>query len=99
MKDRCKTAGLQDFVAAPGEFGPQMVAEHGPLFRFYNNNFGTLLAVADPMMARDLFQADANMALSWDLVLGHFLHPFLSEAMDLAFGRKWSKIKKKAFRL
>ena len=88
---------LVDFVAAPREFGPLMVAEHGPLYRFYNNNFGTLLAVADPMLARDLFQADANMAHSWDLGLGHFLHRFLSEAMGLAFGRKWSKIRK-AFR-
>ena len=88
---------LVDFVAAPREFGPRMVAEHGPLYRFYNNNFGTLLAVADPRLARDLFQADANMAHSWDLGLGHFLHRFLSEAMGLAFGRKWSKIRK-AFR-
>ena len=88
---------LVDFMAAPRKFGPRMVAEHGPLYRFYNNNFGTLLAVADPMLARDLFQADANMAHPWDLGLGHFLHRFLSEAMGLAFGRKWSKIRK-AFR-
>ena len=88
---------LVDFMAAPREFGPRMVAEHGPLYRFYNNNFGTLLAVADPNLARDLFQADSNMAHPWDLGLGHFLHRFLSEAMGLAFGRKWSKIRK-AFR-
>ena len=68
---------LVDFVAAPREFGPRMVAEHGPLYRFYNNNFGTLLAVADPNLARDLFQADSNMAHPWDLGLGHFLHRFL----------------------
>lgn len=88
---------LVDFMAAPREFGPRMVAEHGPLYRFYNNNFGTLLAVADPKLARDLFQADSNMAHPWDLGLGHFLHRFLSEAMGLASGRKWSKIRK-AFR-
>ena len=88
---------LVDFVAAPREFGPRMVAEHGPLYRFYNSNFGTLLAVADPMLARDLFQANANMAHPWDLGLGHFLHRYLSDAMGLASGRKWSKIRK-AFR-
>jgi cytochrome P450 len=89
---------LVDFMDEPRKFGPRMVAQHGPLYRVYNNNFGTLMAVADPVLAQQLFQQQANMAHPWDLGLGHFLQRFLAESMGLASGRKWSNIRK-AFRV
>ena len=88
---------MADFMSSPGLFGSSMVTQYGPLYRVYTNNFGTLIALADPVLAQQLFKSQANMGHPWDGGLGHFLHRFLANSMGLTNGRKWTNIRK-AFR-
>ena len=85
---------MPDFLANPRQFGPHMASNHGPLYRIFTSNFGSLLAVADPELAQQLFQHQANMAHPWDLDIGHFFYRYLGDSMGLSNGRKWTKIKK-----
>ena len=81
-------------MARPLEFGPSMVVKYGPLYRFWTNNFGTQLAVGDPVMAHQLYKDQANMDKPRDGGLGEFFPRFLGNAMGLQNGRKWTNIRK-----
>ena len=68
---------LPDLLANPRQFGPNMTAKHGPVYRIFLSNLLPVILVGDPVLAKELFQAQANMAHTWDLGLGNFVVRFI----------------------
>ena len=56
-----------------------------------------MVAIADPVIAQELYKNQSNMAHAWDLGLGHFAFRYMGDSMGFAQGRKWSG-HKSAFR-
>ena len=56
-----------------------------------------MVAIADPILAQELYKNQSNMAHAWDLGLGHFAFRYMGDSMGFAQGRKWSG-HKSAFR-
>ena len=64
---------LPEFFAAPRQAGPSMSSKYGPLYRIYTTNLRIVVAVADPVLAKELYQNESNMAHAWDQGIGHFI--------------------------
>ena len=64
---------LPEFFATPRQVGPSMSSKYGPLYRIYTTNLRTVVAVADPVLAKELYQNESNMAHAWDQGIGHFI--------------------------
>ena len=56
-----------------------------------------MVAISDPVLAKELYQSQVNMAHAWDLGLGHFAQRYMGKSMGFSQGRKW-KSHKSAFR-
>ena len=63
-------------------------------FRIFTNNFDSLVAIADPELAQELYTKQTNMAHSWDLGMGYFFYRYLGKCMGFAKAQKWSKHRK-----
>ena len=64
---------LPEFFASPRLAGPGMSSKYGPLYRIYTTNMRTVVALADPVLAKQLYQNESNMAHAWDQGIGHFI--------------------------
>ena len=64
---------LPEFFACPRLAGPDMSSKYGPLYRIYTTNMRTVVALADPVLAKQLYQNESNMAHAWDQGIGHFI--------------------------
>ena len=68
---------LPDLLANPRQFGPNLTARHGPVYKIFLSNMLPVILVGDPVLAMELFQRQANMAHTWNIGLGYFNGRFI----------------------
>ena len=55
----------------------------------YTTNMRTVVAVADPVLAKELYQNESNMAHAWDQGIGHFIVRYIGNYWINCFSQRW----------